>query len=540
MADYTTNLDNQAVPFERSSGMRRVAIIDMGSNSFRLIVMAYVPGKMFKMIDEVREVVRIGEGMAEVNALRPAAIERGVRAAQIYAGFCEASGISDIITVGTSAIRDARNRALFIDRVRREAGLEVRLLSGETEAYYGYLAAVNSTTLNNGYVFDLGGGSIQITRVENRRRVEMISLPLGAVRLKEGFLHSDPARSKEVSALGEHLRAEFAAIDWFRAEPGMMLVGEGGTLRLIGRLIQKERHYPLDILHGFAMQRTDIGATRDLLADLSVADRKKLPGMKPDRADISLGGATAVYEALSVAGFDAMTICGQGLREGLFYERFLAPDAAAPSDDQPPLFAAVRQASAYNLAQLYHYQEAHAQHIAHLPLSMFDQLPPDERICGPSERELLWAASILHDIGTSIDYHDHHKHGAYLILNAGLPGYTHREIALIALLVRYHRKGKPTADELAPLLAADDDRRLLQMAALLRLAEQLDRSRDGVVSQVVLTFTADHALLEIRSRGDEQVPLWAVENHLDIFSAAFGKPLVVVPVPDEPDEVTLI
>lgn len=512
---------------------QRLAIIDMGSNSWRLIVVEYVPQLSFKVTDEVRESVRISEGMAELDVLRPAAMDRAARVAQIYAAFCKAAGIDDVIAVGTSAIRDARNQKRFLERIQRESGIEVRVLSGEEEAYYGYLAAVNSTTLENGFVVDLGGGSLEITRVEGRKLVQAISLPLGAVRVTEGFLLSDPVTPKELQRLTAYLREQFEALDWLKYEPGMTMVGEGGTLRQIGRLLQKRTTYPLDILHGYTMPFAQVSSVKDELARLTVSGRRRVAGMKTDRADISLGGATVVYEVMRAAGFEEMTICSQGLREGLFYERFLSGNGGKSGRERPPMFDDVRKATVLNLCHLYRFQEKHAEHIAKLTLSMFDQLPRNRHLCGESEREVLWAASMLHDIGVSIDYHDHHKHGSYLILNAGMPGYTHREIALIALLVRYHRKGKPTPDELGFLLEPDDQTRLVQLCALLRLAEQLDRSRDGVVHDVRLTVQGERARMELIVTGDEQVALWAVEHHRDIFEEAFGLELEVVPVPDD-------
>lgn len=505
---------------------QRMAVIDMGSNTFRLIVIEYVPRLSFKITDEVREAVRLSEGMAESGILRAPAMDRAVRAARIYAAFCEASGITDIVAVGTSAIRDAKNRGRFLARVQAESGLTVRVLSGEEEAYYGYLAAVNSTTLENGFVIDLGGGSLEISRVEARRVTHTVSLPLGAVRVTEGFLLSDPSTAKEIERLTDYLQDQFAALDWFQHEPGMTLVGEGGTLRLIGHLAQKIASYPFDMLHGYCVSRDQVKTIRHELTERSVNDRRRLAGMKGDRADISLAGAMVIYEAMRASGFNTMTICSQGMREGLFYERFLEGEGL-------PIFANVRQSAVFNLAHLYRYQEQHAEHITHLTLSMFDQLPESCYDCGPAEREILWAASMLHDIGVSVDYHDHHKHSAYLILNAGLPGYSHREIALMALLARYHRKGSPTPDELAGVLEPGDDRRLVQLCALLRLAEQLDRSRDGVVRDVVLHIGDGWAQMEAFVRGDGQVALWAVENHRDIFRQAFGMELEVTMSPSE-------
>jgi exopolyphosphatase / guanosine-5'-triphosphate,3'-diphosphate pyrophosphatase len=144
------------------------------------------------------------------------------------------------------------------------------------------------------------------------------------------------------------------------------------------------------------------------------------------------------------------------------------------------------------------------------------------------ERQLLWAACMLHDIGMSIDYNDHHRHGYYLILNSGLPGYSHRELALIALMVRYHRKGMPDPDDLEDVLDKDDDKRLLKMTALLRLAEQLDRSRDGAVRDVRLTMGEDWAQMEVISEADVSVAIWSAQRHVDIFKAAFGRTLEFV------------
>lgn len=517
------HLDTLAQHSDVYKDSQRVAIIDMGSNSFRLIVVEYVPHLSYRMVDEVAETVRLGEGMAESNILRAAAMDRAVKAVQIYAAFCKASGIDDIIAVGTSAIRDAKNQQPFLARVEAETGIKVRVLSGEEEAYYGYLAAANSTTLENGFVTDLGGGSIQISRVVKRKIRESISLPLGAVRMTEQFLKSDPVTDKEADALHDFLEKQFRALGWFKTKRGMTLVSEGGNVRMMGRIAQKADHYPLDMMHGYQLSIDQIKTIRDELAERDVNDRKKIHGLKPERADISLGGVMVMYEAMRAGGFDELTISEQGVRGGLFYERFLAGDA--------PLFENVRQASVLNLAHIYQFQEKHAEHIAHLTLSMFDQLPKNVPECDPNEREILWAASMLHDIGVSVDYTDHHKHSEYLILNAGLPGYSHREVALIALLTRYHRKGNPTPGDLAPLLHKDDDKRLIQLCALLRLAEQIDRSRDGVAREVKLTTGSDWAQLELRVRGDGQVALWSVERHRDIFQQAFGLQLEVTLTP---------
>ncbi|HUN06665.1 MAG TPA: Ppx/GppA phosphatase family protein [Aggregatilineales bacterium] len=505
---------------------QRMAILDLGSNSFRMIVVEYVPGLSFKVVDEIAESVRLSEGMGESNILRAAAMDRAVQAVQIFAAFCRASRIKDIVAVGTSAIRDARNQSALLTRLKATTGIDVRVLSGEEEAHYGYLGAINSSTLVDGFVLDMGGGSLQITRVEDRRAREAISFPLGAVRVTERFLTSDPVRHAELEALRDYLSRQFGTVRWFHYKPDTELVFVGGGVRMLGRLAQKMEGYPLDMMQGYVLSSNALKAIRKTIAEKSIADRRRIPGMKPERADISLGSAVVVYEALRASGFEQLTISAQGVRGGLFYEHFL-------QGDSEPLFEDVRKASVLNLAHIYRFQEQHALHIAHLTLSMLDQLPEGSHLCRSVEREILWAASMLHDIGVAIDYNDHHKHGAYLILNDGLPGFTHREIALIALLTRYHRKGEPVLGEFERVMEPGDARRLLQLCALLRLAEQLDRSRDGVVRDVRLTVDVGNqwAQMELLARGDGQVALWSVLRHRDIFQQAFGLQLEVTLTP---------
>ncbi len=500
----------------------KVAIIDVGSNSFRLIVITYVPGKCFQITDEVRETVRLVHGLGATGRLSAAAMDHAVEVMQLYATFCRANSIQDIIAVATSAVREASNGAEFVARVERETGIRVRILSGEEEAYYGYLAAVNSTTLEDGCVIDIGGGSLEITRVVGRHHQEAVSLTLGAVRITEDWLPFAPTPAEQVERTRRYIRAQLAPYQWFRGMPGMRLIGGGGSLRNLARLAQKRHNYPIEELHGYALQRADVHSLARAMAPLDVEGRAALIGMKRDRADIALAAAIVIDEVMKFGRYSELTVCSQGVREGLFYERFL-PDA-------PHHFPDVRRASVLNIAHLYNFHQDHAQHVANLSLSMFDQmaaLTQDKSTYGPVERELLWAACMLHDIGMTIDYNDHHRHSYYLILNSGLPGFSHRELVLVALAAKYHRKGRPDPAELSPALAPGDELRLLRMTAILRLAEQLDRSRGGAVREVTLKPQNGRLLLVPHSEADISVEVWSAGLHTDVFEAAFGRPLQI-------------
>src|SRR3954469_6912584 len=194
----------------------RVAVIDMGSNSFRLVVYGYEPGRYWQHVDEIREAVRVGQGMGDEGVLQPEPMERAVRTAKVFASFCRAAGIDDVRPVATSAIRSARNGGELLDRIAAESGLKARVLDEAEEARYGYLAIANSTTIEDGFGIDVGGGSVQAMRIEGRRMTHSASWQLGAVRVSEAFLpDDDKASPKELKALRKHVREELEPAEWF-------------------------------------------------------------------------------------------------------------------------------------------------------------------------------------------------------------------------------------------------------------------------------------------------------------------------------------
>jgi exopolyphosphatase / guanosine-5'-triphosphate,3'-diphosphate pyrophosphatase len=494
----------------------RLAVVDLGSNSFRLVVFTWVDDSWFRLSDEIHETVRIGEGLEETGNLAPQPMERALETVELYAHYCRATGIDDVQAVATSAIRDAANSEEFLER----AALPVRVLSTEEEAFYGYLAAVNSTTLSDGVALDIGGGSMQLTLVRDREARDMRSWPFGAVRMTERFLAKERVKPKHVKALREHVREELAAADWLHEAPGR-LAGIGGTVRNLGAALMLEAGLPSYGVQGFRIERPALDALVERLAALTPAERRRVAGIKPERGDLILAGAIVVQSVMEAGGFERLEVTEAGLREGAFFEELLA-------GKEPPLIDDVRAASVRNLAAQYHPETAHTDHVARLALEIWDALAEAGVHPGDAEeRELLWAAAVLHDVGTAVDYDDHHKHSRYLILNAGLPGFSPRETALIGQAARYHRKGQPGLGEFAPLMVKGDDALLARCAAALRLAEQLERPRDQTVRHARVVVQDGLVELRLQSDADATVSRWAAQRQADLFKRAFGRDLTV-------------
>ena len=488
----------------------------MGSNSWRLVVFGYESGTpWWSLVDEIREAVRIGAGMGETGALRPDRVDRALHTAAVFSAFCQATGVDDVVAVATSAIRDATNSGELLSDIRRTTGLEPRVISGAEEARYGWLAMANSTTIEDGFGLDIGGGSIQGLRIEGRQLANAESLPLGAVRVSESFLPDEKASPKQMKALRAHVAGELEQLGWWSG--GGRIVGIGGTIRNLAAAAMKRLALPDIDVQGFELTREALEELIEELAARPASKRDQVKGIKYDRADVILGGALVLAAALDEGGFESIEVTEAGLREGIFFERLLG---------ERQLFEDVRSESVRNLAHRFKHDGEHDLHVWTLSRAMFDGLAAAGlHDLGAAERELLWAACLLHDIGVAVNYDDHHRHSHYLTLNAGLPGFGPRELILIGLVARYHRKGMPDASELGDLAEPGDDERLQLLCGMIRLAEQLERSRDQAITDVRVSAHDGAVSLEAATNPslDATVPIWAARRNADLLADALGR-----------------
>ncbi|HET6867616.1 MAG TPA: Ppx/GppA phosphatase family protein [Solirubrobacteraceae bacterium] len=506
--------------------VRQVAVIDLGSNSWRLVVYMFSPGDWWKLTDEIFETVRISAGLAQTGRLSDAGMGRGIETLAVFARFCEAHGLGadDVHAVATSAIRDATNGAGFLKAARAASGLNIEVISDEEEARFGYVAAINSSTMTDGVVLETGGGSIQLIEVADRRAKSLRSFPLGAVRVTEELLPGPgPAKKKDLQRVRAHVREALSGYDGLAAG-GDRIVGMGGAVRNLAAAAQRIDDQPDIGVQGFVITREMLAELVQTLAALPADERGDVPGIKVGRGDIILASALVIETVVELGSFDGIEVTEGSLRDGVF----LAREFLAGVD--PPLFDDVRRAGVRNLATQYESDLPHVEHVALLSSQMFDSLANAGLFePKPGERELLWAAAMLHDVGMTISYDDHHKHSYYLIVSAGLPGFDPRERALIAQITRYHRKGAPKLGELAALADADDEELLERCSVILRLAEHLERGRDQSVREARLRANGHGVDLHLEAGGDLTLPRWSVERYGDgeAFQRVFGRRLLI-------------
>lgn len=496
--------------------MRQVGIVDLGSNTARMVVYAHEPGRWFRLVDQIREPIRLGEGLAREARLSSGAVERGVAALKLFADYAAAAELDAFEVIGTSALRDAANREELLDRVK-PLGVDVHILTGEEEAGIGVLAAANGFDFPDAWVMDLGGGSAQISRMRERSHAAGQAYPLGAVRLTETCFDSDPPKERQVEALEAVVAEHLGEVASELRRDGDPLVAMGGTIRNLARAAQKRSGYPVNLLHGYFLPRRALEEVTGHLLTLDARGRARTPGIHPDRADVIVAGALVYRWLLRESGRDGLLISGDGVREGAFFRHFL---------EAPHLLPDVRRFAVDNLLARYEQPWDHTRHVGKLARRLFHGLEPLHGL-GEAEARLLDAAAVLHDVGLAVRYYRHHKHGDYLLSASPLSGFSHREQVLLTLLVRYHHKGSPGLGPFKEVMESGDKQRLLHLAACLRLAVYLERSKAGRVRDLVVEIEKASIRVTLLATEEPWVEIWEARKHGDLFERAFDRELVL-------------
>ena len=460
-----------------------IAVIDVGSNSVRLLVARSLSPSAFEVIDEERFDARLGEGQ-QGGDLTPEGIERGLRAVAVMAQVAASFSPSVTIAVGTEALRRAPNAPRFIDAVRARTGLSISVLSGSEEAFCGFLGVANSTTFRDGHLLDIGGGSLEVMRVEDRRLANVQSVPLGAIYAREKYLRGDPPAPREIRALRKAVRQQISTV-----APHPTLVASGGAVRNLARLIRLKRKYPLRRLHGLEVSRRELARLTATLARLPNDERRRLPGIGANRVETLPAAAVVIDEVMDVVGATTLHVAGQGLREGLVWQQLRG---------ESPILPDVRAASIAGLARANGLDEGVAEPVVLAAAILFDATA-DLHGLGQPEKALLLHAARLAGIGMHIDYYNRDRHAEYLVHSGDLHGFTHREIVILAALVRWASSGSPDLSPYGSLIQPDDPRATAILAALLGAARAVRRRHPSPVHD--LTAARKKGALVIRLSG---------------------------------------
>jgi len=505
---------------------RPLAVIDVGSNSIRSLVVDMAEEGAPKVLDDQREVVRLASGLRRRGRLSRKAMRRALDALKRMADIARARGARRITVVGTSAIREAANRRAFIDRVRAETELRLRVISEEEEARLAFESAALSFDLGNEpcAVIDLGGGSAELILAFGKHVQEAYSLRLGAVTLTERYLRGDPIRGRELARLQRHVRRRLRTAR-IEADPApRVLIASGGTATTLAQIVMARQGLEGRPVLGFEMTQAELLHLLSAMLRRTIAERRQMPGLSPERADIIVAGAAVLYEIMTRLKINLLRVNARGIRHALLH-RMIARKTATTSAPAPAVPQRVAAAEAFG--KTLRFEERHALQVRRVSETLFDQLAKPLGL-DPAGRDLLSAAALLHDVGYVVSYRQHHKHAYQLIAHGTLEGFTPRERELVALIARYHRRGFPKKRHRAYGKLHKDDRLLVaRLASLLRLADALDRRHSQRLRDLRCRVADDGVRLLLRSERDLMVEAHAAEEKSDLFEEVFGRKLLV-------------
>ncbi|WP_315788578.1 Ppx/GppA phosphatase family protein [Fischerella sp. JS2] len=519
---------------------RIIAAIDLGTNSLHMVIVRIettLPA--FSIIGREKETVRLGDRDLVTGCLKAEVIERAITCLRRFQEVAKTLNAETIIAVATSAVREAPNGKEFLHKVEAELGLSIDLISGQEEARRIYLGVLSGMEFNNQphVIVDIGGGSTEIILGDTHQARTLTSTKIGAVRLTNELINTDPISNAEFQYLQAYARGmlersveEVLANLEFGEHP--RLVGTSGTIETLGMINAREKlGFVPSTLNGYQFSLKDLREWVNRLRKMSNVERATIPGMPEKRSEVILAGAIILQEAMNLLGLESITVCERALREGVIVDWMLTHGLI---EDRLRYQSSVRERSVLKTAKKYHVNLEHSDRVAIFALSIFDQTQGILHNWGTEERQLLWAAAILHNCGHFVSHDSHHKHSYYLIRNGELLGYTETEMEIIANIARYHRKSPPKKkhENFRNLVHKEHRQIVSQLSAMLRLAVALDRRHIGAIQQLQCEFIPATRELKMQifpSRPDDEcsLELWSLDYKKGVFESEFGVKVVV-------------
>lgn len=511
----------------------QIAAIDVGTNSFHLVVASVNSRGMLLVHEREKENVRLGSStIKDMRHLEPDAMERGVNAMMHFAKIARSSN-AKIIAVATSAVREAENKTDFIERVRELTGVNISVISGVEEGRLIYEGVIHALPVfsKNTLVIDIGGGSTE-TIIGNGGEVKFVhSTKIGAIRISNNFFPDYETTSERIRACREYIKGLWTPILSRISEDGFdVVVGTSGTIASLVAISKAMNGKKIpDVMNGCSATRHDLlRAISKILHTKTVAERMKIPGMDAVRADIILGGSIILESALRYLNIDQVIISGYALREGVVFDYM----NKGQSGNQNYALVNLRFETILNLCARYKVEMSHAEHVRDISLQLFDGLQSLHGLKS-EERELLAAAAMLHDVGYFISHDQHHKHSYYVISQSVMPGFDNLETQIIALITRYHRKGMPKEKHLEYKELQEDKRYgVCLMAGILRIAEGMDRRQIQLIAEVKTEIKDKKVTLQLTRQPDKtnilpDIELWGAERRTDLLTATLHKKIEI-------------
>ena len=500
--------------------MKKVGIIDIGSNSVRLILVDVYSPSSYRIIDDLKETVRLGDELSEGGKIKKARFDFGIKTMKMFKGVLDVHGVDEVIAVATAAVRKASNGKEFIETVLSETGIKTRILTGREEAEYDYLGVISTIDIDEGLIVDIGGGSTEFVYFEERKIKGALSIPIGSLDISEKFEIMDIITEEKLMNLEKFLKENIQKIKFLKKLKDIPVIGVGGTIRNIGKIHRKKVNFPHEMNHNYRLNRNDVFNILNGLKEKNCEGRKKIRGISKYRSDIIVGVTKFVDVIMEHCNSKELIISASGLREGVLFEYF-GYTVDAPVND-------VLDFSVSNLIEKYRVNIFHSKKVYSFANKIYEKiysLYDDEDFS-----KVVKASALLHDSGIFINYENHHENSFYMIINSKINGLTQKEIIMSAFIAASHR-AKNFKISMVPyknVFSKKDFDRIKKLGLILRIAESLDRSLNSVIDDIDIRNEDKKIIINVLSRRNADLEIEDAMQGAKAFKSGFGKELVVL------------
>jgi exopolyphosphatase/guanosine-5'-triphosphate,3'-diphosphate pyrophosphatase len=507
--------------------VKRIAAIDIGTNSFHAVIVDVYPDGSFYTIDKLKEMVLLAEKGFH-NRLSDDAFQRALDALHKIKTLCDHQGAEKILAYATSAIREAENGGELIQRVIDDIGVKIVAIPGRVEAELIGLAVQHGVEMSNSpsLIMDVGGGSVEYIIANNEKFFHLSSKKLGVARMTARFVDDDPISDEEIQTLTTHFRTNLTDVaQSFASNRASMMIGSSGTMENIALMIayRKEKTPNLSV-NELEFTAAEFFKLYDDVIGMDYDERAELKGLDDKRVSLLPAGLVLVNYVLKTFGIKRIKISSQALREGIIL-RYLNQEMTYLQETE--FIESPRRRSVLELVHKCNWHEQHSQHVAKLALQLFDNFQKEFDL-DDVDRELLEYACFMHDIGYHISHRKHHKHALYIIRNSDLKGFKENEIEIMANVSRYHRRSTPKSrHKHYDKLPKSEKQRVKKLSAIMRIADGLDRSHYQNVQGMTIEKTVDQVIINIKTESDPQLEIWGAMRKNALFEEVTGKTLII-------------
>ena len=504
--------------------MEKIAIIDLGSNSARLVLVNILEGGYFVVFDELKESVRLAQDMDWDGFLKPQRIAQTIKTLKMFRRLCDANKIEKIYAYATAAVRRAKNQKSFLDEVAVSCGIKLTVLSKDEQASLVYQGVRNSLEVPKGLIMDIGGGSTQFIYYSRKNILASETLQFGSVTLTDLFKNDNISPEEKSKKIESFIKEHLDKIEWFKSiDPDAQFVGVGGSFRNLGRISRNIKKYPLDMMHNYHVSIGEFNQIYETVRSLDLDRTQKIKGLSSGRADIFPSALAVIKSVADYVGFNNIIVSGCGLREGAMFRY------AVPSTNEKPLSDIL----GHSIQTLMNYFDAnipHAEHVYNLTIQLFKQLKVLHKLPRMYVK-VLRVAALLHDSGMRIKYYDHQKHSSYIILNSNLYGISHKDLVLASFVACGHRKSDFSEQDLQKyrsMLSAEDVDAIRKLSVILRIAESFDRSQSGLITGINCDVLGDSVIMKTETEGDCSLEIKDALTCASEFKRAYMKNLEIL------------